>query len=224
MSEQSTRTVERALSLLAHVCEEGSASLAAAARAVELSPSTALRLLRTLEASGFVRRDDEGSYRPGSRLVQLGAQALSNESLIDICHEEMVGLEEATGESVYLSIEGHGSSVLYISIVEGSHSIRHANWVGRTIPLQGSAAGLALTGQTPASGFVVVERGIERDVTAIAAPIAVGPRVIASLSILVPTYRIDDRTTQQYGQLIAGAAGRLSTGLTDGAAVPKEHP
>ncbi|GAA3668533.1 IclR family transcriptional regulator [Microbacterium marinilacus] len=225
MSEQSTRTVERALSLLAHVCEEGSSSLAAAARAVELSPSTALRLLRTLEASGFVRRDDEGSYRAGSRLVQLGAQALSNESLIDISHQEMVGLEEATGESVYLSVEGHGASVLYISIVEGSHSIRHANWVGRTIPLQGSAAGLALTGQTPEAGFVVVERGIERDVTAIAAPILVGSRIVASLSILVPTYRIDDRSTDQFGRLIAAAAHRLSAGLTDPAPGPKEkHP
>lgn len=223
MTEQSTRTVERALSLLARVCEEGSSSLANAARAVELSPSTALRLLRTLEATGFVRRDDEGSYRPGSRMVQLGAQALSNESLIDLCHQEMVGLAEATGESIYLSIEGHGHSVLYISIVEGSHSIRHANWVGRTIPMNGSAAGLVLQGQTPERGFVVVERGIERDVTAVAAPVTAGRRVLASLSILVPTYRIDERTTQQFGRLLADAARRVSVGLTDGPRPPEEN-
>ncbi|MCD1268013.1 helix-turn-helix domain-containing protein [Microbacterium sp. MEC084] len=222
--EQSTRTVERALSLLAHVCEEGSASLANSARAVDLSPSTALRLLRTLEATGFVRRDDEGSYRPGSRLVQLGAQALSNESLIDLCHQEMVGLAEATGESIYLSVEGHGQSVLYISIVEGSHSIRHANWVGRTIPMQGSAAGLVLSGETPETGFVVVERGIERDVTALAAPVMAGRRVVASLSILVPTYRIDERATRQFGRLLSAAARRISAGLTDGTVPPKEHP
>jgi len=97
MSEQSTRTVERALSLLADVCEKGSTTLADASRAVDLAPSTALRLLRTLESSGFVRRDEEGSYRAGSRLMQLGAQALGHESLINVCHDEMVGLEEATG-------------------------------------------------------------------------------------------------------------------------------
>lgn len=216
MSEQSTRTVERALSLLANVCEEGSTSLADAARAVDLSPSTALRLLRTLEASGFVRRDEAGSYRAGSRLMQLGAQALGHESIIDVCHDEMVGLEEATGESVYLSVTGHADSALYISIVEGSHSVRHANWVGRTVPMAGSAAGLVLTGQTPPEGFVVVERGIERDVTAIASPITAAGRIVAAISILVPSYRLSDASGQQCGALLAAAARRLSAGLTDG--------
>lgn len=219
MSEQSTRTVERALSLLANVCETGSTTLADASRAVDLAPSTALRLLRTLESSGFVRRDDEGSYRAGSRLMQLGARALGHESLIDVCHEEMVGLEEATGESVYLSVEGHAASALYISIVEGSHSVRHSNWVGRTIPLEGSAAGLVLRGETPPEGFVVVERGIERDVTAIASPIAAGERIVAVISILVPSYRMTEKSSQQCGALLAAAARRMSAGLTNGTAL-----
>lgn len=219
MSEQSTRTVERALSLLANVCETGSTTLADASRAVELPPSTALRLLRTLESSGFVRRDDEGSYRAGSRLMQLGARALGHESLIDVCHEEMVGLQEATGESVYLSVEGHAASALYISIVEGSHSVRHSNWVGRTIPLEGSAAGLVLRGETPPAGFVVVERGIERDVTAIASPIAAGERIVAVISILVPSYRMTEKSSQQCGALLAAAARRMSAGLTNGTAL-----
>ncbi|WP_375386310.1 IclR family transcriptional regulator [uncultured Microbacterium sp.] len=219
MSEQSTRTVERALILLANVCEQGSASLADASRAAGLAPSTALRLLRTLEASGFVRRDDEGSYRAGSRLMQLGAQALGHESLIDICHDEMVGLEEATGESVYLSVEGHAASALYISIIEGSHSVRHANWVGRTIPLAGSAAGLVLGGETPHAGFVIVERGIERDVTALAAPITAAGRIVAAISILVPSYRLTEKSAQQCGVLLATAARRLSAGLTNGTAL-----
>ncbi|MGK3949990.1 IclR family transcriptional regulator [Microbacterium sp. K2] len=219
MSEQSTRTVERALSLLANVCETGSTTLADASRAVDLAPSTALRLLRTLESSGFVRRDDEGSYRAGSRLMQLGARALGHESLIDVCHEEMVGLEEATGESVYLSVEGHAASALYISIVEGSHSVRHSNWVGRTIPLEGSAAGLVLRGETPPEGFVVVERGIERDVTAIASPIAAGERIVAVISVLVPSYRMTEKSSQQCGALLAAAARRMSAGLTNGTAL-----
>jgi DNA-binding IclR family transcriptional regulator len=215
MSEPSTRTVERALSLLADVCEKGSTSLADAARAVDLAPSTALRLLRTLEASGFVRRDAEGGYRAGSRLMQLGARALGDESLIDVCHDEMTALEAATGESVYLSVEGHADSALYIAIVEGSHSVRHANWVGRTISLDGSAAGVVLRGETPEAGFVVMERGIERDVTAVAAPITAAGRVVAALSILVPTYRMSEASALECGALLAAAARRLSAGLTD---------
>lgn len=204
------------------MCETGSTTLADASRAVDLAPSTALRLLRTLESSGFVRRDDEGSYRAGSRLMQLGARALGHESLIDVCHEEMVGLEEATGESVYLSVEGHAASALYISIVEGSHSVRHSNWVGRTIPLEGSAAGLVLRGETPPEGFVVVERGIERDVTAIASPIAAGERIVAVISILVPSYRMTEKSCQQCGALLAAAARRMSAGLTNGTALQEQ--
>lgn len=223
MGEQSTRTVERALTLLAHVTEEGGSTLAVAARAADLSPSTALRLLRTLEGAGFVRRDDDGAYRAGTRMVQLGARALSDESLIDLCHQEMVELAQRTSESVYLSVEGHGGSVLYIGIVEGTHSIRHANWVGRSIPLQGSAAGAVLTGRTPDEGFVVVEQGIELDVTAIAAPIRAGSRIVASLSVLVPSYRIDATSRALIGTWLAATTRRLSAVLTDGATAAEER-
>ena len=49
MAEPSTRTVERALALLATICDRGGANLADSARECDLAPSTALRLLRTLE-------------------------------------------------------------------------------------------------------------------------------------------------------------------------------
>lgn len=222
MAEQSTRTVERALSLLAAVSASGPTTLADAARAVDLSPSTALRLLRTLEASGFVRRDGDGGYRAGSRLIQLGAAALAGESLVDLAREPMVELSASTGESVYLSVVGHGETALYIGIVEGSHSVRHTNWVGRTVPLAGSAAGAALRGDVPAEGFVVIERGVERDVTAVAAPISAAGRIVAALSILVPSYRITPASAHDYGVLLADATHRLSADLTGGAHLPED--
>lgn len=221
MSEASTRTVERALALLAAVCEHGNVNLADVARAVDLSPSTALRLLRTLEQANFVRRDDAGEYRAGVRIVQLGTQALGRESLIDLSHSEMVALGEATDESVYLSVEGHRDTALYISIVEGTQSVRHTNWVGRTIPLAGSAAGAVLRGETPASGVVVVELGIERDVTALAAPILAGGRVLAALSILVPSYRMTSERQAHHSRLLADAAHRISAQL-DATHAPRE--
>jgi IclR family acetate operon transcriptional repressor len=130
VAEPSTRTVERALALLATVCDRDGANLADTARSCDLAPSTALRLLRTLETSGFVRKDELGVYRPGTRIIQLGAQALSNESLIDLGKAAMEELATDAGESVYLSVEGHAATALYIAIVEGTHSVRHASWVG----------------------------------------------------------------------------------------------
>jgi IclR family transcriptional regulator, acetate operon repressor len=215
VAEPSTRTVERALALLATICDRGGANLADSARECDLAPSTALRLLRTLENTGFVAREEAGgTYRPGSRLIQLGAQALSNESLIDLAKPVMERLVADVGESVYLSVVGHGGTALYISIVEGTHSVRHASWVGRTVPLDTSAAGHALCGRVPEQGFVIVERGVEADVTAIACPIYSEARVVAALSLVIPSYRLSRAQAAKHGRKLVKAATALSAGLS----------
>ncbi|HEX4282347.1 MAG TPA: helix-turn-helix domain-containing protein, partial [Solirubrobacteraceae bacterium] len=72
MPETGTRTVERALTLLAAVAEEGG-TLSQLARTAALSPSTASRLLGTLAGQELVRRDEHGRYGAGARLRQLAA-------------------------------------------------------------------------------------------------------------------------------------------------------
>ena len=214
MADQATRTVERALALLASVCDRGGANLADAARDCELAPSTALRLLRTLESTGFVRKDEFGTYRPGSRIIQLGAQALGDESLVDLAGPAMDELATQTGESVYLSVVGHAATAVYISIVEGTHSVRHASWVGRTVPLDVSAAGHALRGKVSADGYAVVERGVETDVTAIACPVYSQARIVAALSLVIPSYRVSSDQTTQYGRMLIAAAADVSARLS----------
>ncbi|MCV7421814.1 IclR family transcriptional regulator [Mycobacterium yunnanensis] len=214
MADQATRTVERALALLASVCDRGGANLADTARDCDLAPSTALRLLRTLETTGFLRRDQTGTYRPGSRIIQLGAQALSDESLIDLAGPAMNELATETGESVYLSVEGHAATAVYISIVEGTHSVRHASWVGRTVPLDVSAAGQALRGKVSSDGYAVVERGVETDVTAIACPVFSQTRIVAALSLVIPSYRLNAHQTTEYGDRLTTAAADVSARLS----------
>lgn len=214
MAEPSTRTVERALALLASICDRGGANLVDSARDCELAPSTALRLLRTLETTGFVSKDESGIYRPGSRIIQLGAQALSDESLVDLARAAMEELSTDTGESVYLSVEGHAATALYIGIVEGTHSVRHASWVGRTVPLDISAAGHALQGKVPEAGYVVVERGVETDVTAIACPVYSQARIVAALSLVIPSYRLTASQATEYGRMLVSATADVSARLS----------
>lgn len=209
MAESSTRTVDRALVLLSSVCDRGSVSLADAARDAELSASTALRLLRTMEAQEFVRRDVDGRYAPGARLVQIGALALANESLVSLASDAMARMVEATGESCYLSVRGAGDTALYIAIVEGTHSVRHASWVGRAIPLDGSAAGAVLSGRTGSEGFVLVRQGVEDDVTAIATPVMTGDRVVAALSSVIPSYRLNEQKAATISALLVAEARSL---------------
>ena len=230
MAEASTRTVERALQLLGTVCDAGQISLADASRGTGLSASTALRLLRTLEASGFVRRDEDGGYRPGMRLVQLGAQALSHESLVSLAQEPLFRLVAGTGESAYLNVRAAGDNDhgIYIAVQEGTHSVRHTSWVGRSIPLEGTAAGAVLRGLTPEAGYVVVDRGVEQDVTAIAAPVMAGTggaaRVVAALSVVAPSYRTGPEEVARIGKLVAAEARFLLEAPTGPAPLPTDLP
>lgn len=213
MAESSTRTAQRALTLLALVCDHGSTSLAEAAREADLPASTALRLMRTLEAADFVVRGADSRYQAGPRLIQLGAKAFSRDMLVPMSRVPMQQVVDATGESVYLSVPGPRDTALYISIVEGTFSVRHTNWVGRTVPLRGSAAGAVMRGETPDSGYVVLENTVEPDVTAISAPIGSEERVVAAMSTLVPTYRLDEEKRTRCGQALVRAAAAVSRAL-----------
>lgn len=213
MSEPSTRSVQRALTLLAVVCDRGQTNLVEAARDADLPASTAMRLMRTLESADFLTRGPDGTYQPGPRLIQLGAKAFTREMLVPLSTEPMQSVVAATGESVYLAMPGVGQTALYVSIVEGTHSVRHSNWVGRTVPLENSAVGAVLQGNTPDAGYVVVEKTIEEDVTAICAPVRVDGRVVAAMSTLVPTYRLDTDKRHRCGQALVRATTAVSRAL-----------
>ena len=121
------RTVERALDLLALVCEGGAPSLSECARRSQLPASTALRLLRTLEVRGFVHRDADGTFNPGIRVLQVGALALGRESLVRLGTPGLRRIVESTGESAYLSMRGTGD--VHGGVAEGTRAVRHISRV-----------------------------------------------------------------------------------------------
>lgn len=214
MAEQSTRTVERALELLAVVAEQGEASLTECARRTDLAPSTALRLLRTLEATGFAVRGEDGAFRPGHRLIGIGAKALSHDSLVAFAQPSLAELARATGESSYLCVGTPDQGVLYIAQAEGSHTIRHVSWVGHRFPQDGSAVGLVLRGALPPEGFTAATSTVEPEVMAIAAPVHAATGVVAVLSVVGPAYRLDQARVAELGALLTAEAERVSTLLS----------
>jgi IclR family acetate operon transcriptional repressor len=209
-ASSSTRAVERALGLLSEVCAEGTISLTDCARRVDLPTSTALRLLRTLESADFVARDQRGFFRAGARLIQLGAAALGRESLVGMAEPALQRIVAETGESAYVSVLGPGDTALYVAMVEGTHAVRHTSWVGRTVTLEGSAVGSALRGRVSAEGYVAQRSTVEPDVTAIAAPIWRPGGIAGAVSLVGPTYRIDDDTLSSFGQIVSREAGAIA--------------
>lgn len=209
----STRTVERALGLLAEVCAEGSITLAECARRTRLPASTALRLLRTLDSAGFVTRDSDGAFSAGGRLIQLGAVALGRQSLVRLAEPGMQRIVAATGESSYLAIAGPGETALYIAMVEGTHTVRHTSWVGRSVQRADLAVGRALQGEATPSGYFAERDRLEPDVTAIVASILRPGGIAGALSVLGPTYRIDDDAMHEYGAIVSHEAQQIAEQL-----------
>ena len=206
----STRTVERALALLSEVCSGEAVGLTACARHTGLPASTALRLLRTMESAGFVTRDESGSFRAGPTMIQLGAKAVGRHELARLAAPALDRIVARTSESAYLSIRGVNETAVYIAVVEGTHPVRHTSWVGRAVPMRGLAVGQVLGGEVPGDGYVAGRDLDEPDVTAIVAPVRYAGGVAAAVSVIGPTYRIDEKTMHDYGRVVAGEAAGLS--------------
>jgi urocanate hydratase len=217
----STRTVDRALALLAEVCDHDSVSLAQCARSTHLPASTALRLLRTLEARSFVRRDEGGSFRAGPRMIQLGAMTFGRQALATLAEPSLRRIVAECGETAYLFIAGPPGSAMTIGMVDGTFSVRHSSWIGHRIPVGNCAIGRAMagelnTGDEPSSWYVAMPMPAEPDVTAIAAPIerpliraasagqsTHAQAIVGVISVVGPTYRLDDERISAIGSIVS---------------------
>jgi DNA-binding IclR family transcriptional regulator len=213
MAETGTRTVERALTLLSAVAQDGG-TLSQLARAAGLSPSTASRLLATLASQELVRRDEHGSYHAGARLRQLAAASLRADPLHELAGPHLAALAAETGETANLAVAADRRRVVYLRQVAGPKLVQTAAWAGRTIPRRGTALGAALSGEVGERGYVARSGAVEPEVTSIAAPVF-GPdgEIVAALSVLAPTYRASERRVAACGRAVARHAGELSRGL-----------
>ena len=211
----STRTVERALALLSEVCSGEAVSLTDVRPAHRPAASTALRLLRTLEAAGFVSRDDERHLPCRAAMIQLGATAVGRHELARLAAPRArPDRRRRTSESAYLSIRGVDETAVYIAAVEGTHAVRHSE-LGRAGRADGGlAVGQVLSGRRRRRvGYVAGRDRLEPDVTAIVAPVRYPGGIAGALSVLGPTYRIDRDHHARYGRIVADEAAGLSDQL-----------
>jgi DNA-binding IclR family transcriptional regulator len=208
-----TRAVERALALLTAAAQHGG-TLSELARAAELSPSTASRLLATLTGQELVRRDEHGRYRAGSRLRQLAAASLREDPLHELAGPHLTALAAETGETANLAVATDRGRVVYLRQVAGPRLVGTAGWVGRTIPARGTALGAALQGAVEEHGYVARSGAVEPDVTSIAAPVyGVDGEITAAISVLAPSYRTSAGRVEACGRAVARHAAELSRSL-----------
>jgi IclR family acetate operon transcriptional repressor len=110
------------------------------ARRIEVNPSTASRLLATLEDGGLVRRDDRGRFQLGLKLLALADRLLTRLDVRELARPHLHELVERSGETVTLSVPIAGEAVT-VDFVPGKSSIVSMARVGRPNALHATAIG-----------------------------------------------------------------------------------
>ena len=222
-----SRSAERVLELLDTVVTNGELSLSAAAARTDMPASTALRHLRVLTDRGYLVKDTSGSYSVGPAFVRTALASLQSgpyARLRAAAGPELERLVEATEESAYLAVRD-GDAAVYIATVEGRRAIRHVGWVGRSVPIAGTAVGEALLAPALAPGSLpapIFNTGaIEPDVTAVCAPVHGASGAIAALSVLGPADRLTGTRLQTAADAVIEAAVATSAAFSS---VPSTQP
>ncbi|MBE9375265.1 IclR family transcriptional regulator [Saccharopolyspora sp. HNM0983] len=142
-----SQSLERGLTVLGAL-GDGPQTLDGLATAAGVHKSTALRLLRTLEANRFVRREGAHHYRLGSALFDLANRALEDVDVRDAARGPIRELAENTGHTIHVAVQ-EGDEVVYVDKVDSRHAVRMYSRVGRHVPLHCTAVGKALVAECP---------------------------------------------------------------------------
>jgi len=126
--------------------------------------STLHRFLRSLDAHGILRQDDETKqWRLGYRLSVWGSLAQRSTALHDVARPVMRDLTAQTGETSLLTIY-HGGEVVCVEKIESSHSVRLALDVGtRRSPHAGASSKVLMAFLSPEETELILrDRGLPK--------------------------------------------------------------
>lgn len=146
-----SQTLDRALTVLLEVADNGprGLSLAECSHLLGYSKPTTHRILRTLAARGFLRRDEErGAYTLGLANLRLGMAFLDQ---LDVRREALPilrRLADVSRETVHLGVLS-GGEVVYIEKVESPQAVRMWSRVGHTMPAYSTGVGKAILAFLP---------------------------------------------------------------------------
>ena len=179
-----------------------------------ISRPTAHRLAVALEHHGMLRRDADGRFALGVRLVALARSALSSFHLAELAEPVLERLRDETGESAQLYVV-EGDHRRCVVALDSPHELRTIVAPGARLPLGRGSAGRVLIGEHLTKGGwieTVAER--EAGVASVSAPVTgPGGELLAAVSVSGPIDRIGRTPGRRHGAHVASAAERLGRAL-----------
>lgn len=168
--------IDRMMDVLAQLeRRDGGATIRDLVVALRLPRTTIYRILNTLQLHDMVRRDEDGAYQLGSRLLGLASHVAAGAGSIDLAAVAAPSLERLSaelGEGSKLTVMD-GDSTLVIAAAQGRREYALAVSVGQRLPSHAGAAGkllLAYLDPTP------LEAELRRPLTAYTARTLTDPR------------------------------------------------
>ncbi len=196
--------------------EGGPLTLTELVAAAALPRATTYRLAVALEAHGLVRRDDEGRFVLGVRLVELGRAAADAIPLAAAAEVALAELRDVTGESVQLYVRD-GDRRVCIAALESPHGLRTIVPMGASLPLDAGSAAHVLRESVPMGTESVPNRRLwvesveerEAGVASVSAPVFDDARVVAAVSVSGPIERTSRHPGRRYAPAVVAAARRI---------------
>jgi IclR family acetate operon transcriptional repressor len=162
---EGVQSLARALSILNVLAENDEGlTLKALAAKTALPPSSAHRLLTTLQRQRFVRFDPSSmSWHVGVQAFVVGGAFARSRDVVALARPHMRRLMEKTGETVNLYVLS-GDEAICMAQVQSPQMIRAISRPGGAVGMHRSAAGKALLAHMPKAEVdgIVAKRGLSR--------------------------------------------------------------
>jgi DNA-binding IclR family transcriptional regulator len=134
--------------LILDAVEHGASSHAAIVKATGIPRTTTHRLLKALEAHGYVTYVGGRGYRLGAHLLRLAASSLREIPLRALARPALERLAAGTGESAQLYVSTVDGRVC-VDAVESSRELRAIVEVGVELPITAGSAGKVFMAWAP---------------------------------------------------------------------------
>lgn len=128
-----SQSLDRALQVLWYIAD-GPKTVRELAERLSVHPTTALRLVHTLQGRRMVERQPTGEFRLGSGVLELGQRAAEVIDIRGVAAPYMQELSRATGETIHLAVQGD-DHVVYVGKVDSTFPMRMYSRVGIVAPL-----------------------------------------------------------------------------------------
>jgi len=205
--------LDKAMAVIAAV-ERQPTALAGLVAATGLARPTVYRLAVALETHGLLRRDDEGRFVLGARMIALGRAAADAFPLRELALPALRELRDNTQESVQLYVRD-GDFRICVASLQSPHGLRTIVDEGAALPLRAGSGGAVLLERA-----AVLERGWaesvgerEAGVASVSAPVLDHARVIAAVSVSGPIERLTRTPGKRYARAVMAAARTIERAL-----------